>query len=99
MSEANKKPAARVTIYPVHATIWANLNKDGDTFYTTVFERRYRDRDGNWAGTQNFNTPDLLTLAKVADMAHSEIIRLRAADRKSPQQEEEPAGSEATEAA
>lgn len=88
----NKKPAARVTIYPITATIWRNENRDGEVFFSTAFERRYRDRDGKWAGTQNYGTDDLLVLAKVADLAHTEIVRLKSADRKTrPQEEEAPA--------
>ena len=81
MSDSNKKPAARVTLYPVTATIWRNEGKDGDAFYSTAFERRYRDKEGKWKGSSSFNSDELLLLAKVADLAHSEIVKLRTADR------------------
>ena len=80
MSDSNKKPAARVTLYPVTATIWRNENKDGETFYSTAFERRYKDREGNWKGATSFNSDELLLLAKVADLAHTEMLKLRTAD-------------------
>lgn len=88
MSDTNKKPAARVTLYPVTATIWRNENKDGETFYSTAFERRYKDKEGNWKGSTSFSSDELLLLAKVADLAHSEIVKLRAADRPAQSQQE-----------
>jgi hypothetical protein len=77
----SKKPAARVTLYPVTATIWRNEGKDGESFYSTAFERRYKDKEGNWKGSTSFNSDELLLLAKVADLAHTEVIKLRSADR------------------
>lgn len=43
-----------------------------------TFERRYKDANG-WASTHSYNPDDLLVLAKLADMAHTEISKLRAA--------------------
>jgi len=75
-----KKPAAKVSLYPVSAAIWANSNKKG-TFYSVTFERSYKDDAGKWQTSSTFNASDLLLLAKVADQAHSEIFKLRANDR------------------
>jgi len=85
MSDSNKKPAARVTLYPVTATIWRNESKDGETFYSTAFERRYKDKEGNWKGSTSFSSDELLLLAKVADLAHTEVVKLRTADRPAQQ--------------
>ena len=76
-----KKPAARVTLYPVSAAIWRNENGKGEAFYSVTFERSYKDDAGNWQGSSSFNLSELLLLAKVADRAHSEIYKLRASER------------------
>jgi hypothetical protein len=76
-----KKPAARVTLYPVTAAIWRNENGKGDAFYAVTFERSYKDDAGNWQSSGSFILGELLLLAKVADRAHSEIYRLRASER------------------
>ena len=81
MSE-NNKPAAKVSVYPVHATIWRNGN-----FYSVVFERSYKDKDGSWKRTNSFSGRDLLSLAKCADMAHTETERLRAQDSREASEE------------
>ena len=53
----------------------------GETFYNVTFERRYRDDANKWQSSSSFGMSDLLLLAKVADLAHSEIHRLRAAHK------------------
>ena len=83
-----KKPAARVTLHPVSAAIWRNQNPKG-TFYSVTFERSYKDDAGKWQTASTFNANDLLLLAKVADLAHSEIHRLRGKERQSDQSDDE----------
>jgi hypothetical protein len=82
-----KKPAAKITLYPVSAAIWRNQNPRG-VFYSVTFERRFKDDEGKWQSSSSFNANDLLLLAKVADQAHSEIFRLRANDRYAEQDED-----------
>ena len=77
----SKKPAAKVTLHPVSAAIWRNQNQKGDVFYSTTFSRNYRDDEGNWKSSDNFSANELLLLAKVADLAHTEIHKLRTSDR------------------
>ena len=77
----NKKPIARIALHPVSAAIWKNHGNLGDAFYSVTFERRYRNDSDKWQSSTNFNSNELLLLAKVADLAHSEIHRLRAADK------------------
>lgn len=85
-----KKPAAKVTLYPVTAAIWRNQNPSG-VFYSVTFERSFKDDAGKWQSASTFNANDLLLLAKVADQAHSEIFKLRAKDRQADQADEDAA--------
>ena len=85
MSDTQKKPAGRVYLHPIQAAIWRNESSDGIAFYSTTFERRYQDKEGKWQSTNSFSAEDLLLLAKVADLAHTEVVKLRAADRKAQQ--------------
>jgi hypothetical protein len=84
------KPAARVTMYPVTAAIWRN-ESNGRNFYSVSFERTFKDDAGNWKSTSSFNTQDLLLLAKVADQAHTEVVKLQAGDRQAQQPDEQAA--------
>jgi hypothetical protein len=85
-----KKPAARINLHPVSAAIWRNQHQKG-AFYSVTFERSYKDDSGNWQTATTFNSNDLLLLAKAADLAHSEVIKLRASDRTVDQSEVEAA--------
>ena len=78
MSDA-KKPASKVSMYPVTAAIWRNEGPKG-AFYSATFERTYK-KDGKYESSSSYSGSDLLILAKVADMAHTEIEKLRANDK------------------
>ena len=79
-----KKPAAKIVLYPVSAAIWRNQNQKG-AFYSVTFERSFKDDTGNYKSTDSFTASDLLLLAKIADQAHTEVLRLRALDRQAGQ--------------
>jgi hypothetical protein len=72
-----KPPVAKIRIGLLTATIWERITDNG-AFYSATFERRYRDANGDWHGTQSFDKSNLLTLAKLADQADTEIARLSA---------------------
>jgi hypothetical protein len=81
MSESKNEPAARVRMSTIQASIWRNESPDGKAYFSTTFERRYLDKDGKWKNSTSFSADELLLLAKVADLAHTEVIRLRSAER------------------
>lgn len=75
--EAAKPPVAKLRLGLLNANIWQRTTED-HTFYSVSFERRYRDAQGNWQSTHSYNSDDLLSLAKLADQAHSWIFNLHA---------------------
>ncbi|MCB9842520.1 MAG: hypothetical protein H6812_04610 [Phycisphaeraceae bacterium] len=75
-----QQPVAKVKIGLITAAIWANQTEKG-TLYNATIDRRYRDGNGDWKSSGSYGRDDLLTLAKVADLAHSKIVELAAADR------------------
>ena len=87
---SSKQPAARVNLHPVSAGIWRNQNTEGAVFYSVTIQRRYRDAQGNWKSSDSFNEGDLLLAAKVLDLAHTEISKLRASDRQAQKPEDQP---------
>jgi hypothetical protein len=84
------KPAAKVSLYPVTAAIWRNETAKGPAYSVTV-QRSYKDAEGNWKSSDSLNESDLLLAAKVLDLAHTEISKLRASDRQAQQPEEQAA--------
>ncbi len=85
----NNKPAARVNMHPVSAAIWRNENAKGETFYSVTVQRNYKDAEGKWKSSDSLNESDLLLAAKVLDLAHTEISKLRANDRMLQQPEDQ----------
>ncbi len=81
------QPIAKLSLFPITAAIWLN-EKDGKSWYSTKIERRYKDESGTWRSTDVFAPGDLLLVAKIADQAHSEIEKLKAADRQEQPSEE-----------
>jgi hypothetical protein len=87
----NNQPAAKINLYPVSAIVWRNISPKGGISYNISFEKSYKDAQGNYKSSASFSQAELLLVAKVADLAHSEIYKLRASDRGSEQSEEEAA--------
>ena len=75
-SETKKAPVFKLRVDLIIGSIWKNETDKG-TFYNVTFERRYRDGEGNWKSSHSYNTDDLLSLAKAADLAHTKIAQLR----------------------
>lgn len=82
------RPAAKISLFPITAAIWHN-EKDGRSFYSVNFQRSYKDEKGNWQNSESFGLSDLLLLAKLADLAHTEIYKLRGSDRQTQQPEDQ----------
>ena len=72
----NSKPAAELRIGAVKATFWEN-EAGGITRHNVTFSRLYRDGD-QWKTTHSFDFKNLLTLAKLADQAHTLIAERNA---------------------
>lgn len=78
-SEPAAPPVAKIRVGLVTASIWARDTEKG-RFYSVSFERRYRDKAGNWGTSHSYDEADVLALSKAADVAHTRILELRAAD-------------------
>ena len=72
----SNKPVADLRIGAVKATVWGN-EVGGITRHNVTFSRIYRDGD-QWKTTHSFGFNNLLTLAKLADQAHTLIAERNA---------------------
>lgn len=89
-ARVSDRPAAEVRLGRIKAVIWANAGEDGERWYTVQLVRLYRDGE-RWQSTHSFRRDDLLLVAKVADLAHSKVCELVAADAaREPAAEAEP---------
>ena len=76
-TEAAKPPVAKIRLGLLQASIWERSGEKG-SFHSVSFERRYRDSQGKWQSTHSYGADDLLSLAKLADQAHTQIANLQA---------------------
>ena len=58
----------------IRAAIWDSETTNG-TRHNMTFSRLYRDQQGNWGDWTSFGRDDLPLLWKVADCAHTWIMR------------------------
>ena len=72
-------PAHEVRLGSVKAAVWRNETETG-TRYNVTFERLYREGE-QWRSNSSFGRDDLLLLAKVADQAHTWIMKPEQPDR------------------
>ena len=72
------QPVHEIRLGAIKATIWENNTEAGTRHNVSVF-RLFKD-GGNWKQTTSFGRDDLLTLAKVIDLAHSWIYEFSKSD-------------------
>ena len=71
-----KPPVEKVRIGNIIANIWRNTSQSGGDYFTTSFERSYRDEQGQIKSTDSFGPADLPVVEKVADKALTRIMEL-----------------------
>lgn len=68
---AKQRPVHEVRLGRIKAAIWTNEGDNG-TWYNVTVSRNYKDGD-EWKSSTSFGRDELLTLAKVADLANTWI--------------------------
>ncbi len=76
-----EKPVAKIRMGVVAAAIWRNLDQEGRAWYSVTLERSYRDKSDDWQHTNSFGRNELLTVAKVANIAHSRVHEFESRDK------------------
>lgn len=75
-AESGKPPVAKLRDGLLNLAIWERETDNG-VFYNVTLERRYTNKDGEWASTQSLGEDDLLGMAELMRQAYREIKRLR----------------------
>ena len=87
------RPVAEIRVGRITATIWQNTPTDEGVFYSVHITRLFR-RGSTWDRTPAFGRDDLLTVAKVADLANTRIYELQnAIEFRNPQDDADAAGA------
>ena len=75
------KPAHKIRMGVLQVTIWRNHSEKGN-WYSVIPARGYKQGDDAWKETDSLGSDDLLTMAKLLDMAHTWIMHQQQADQK-----------------
>ena len=75
------KPAHKIRIGVLQVTIWRNQSEKGN-WYSVIPTRSYKQGDATWKETDSLGFDDLLTMAKLFDLAHTWIMHQQQADAK-----------------
>ncbi len=73
MSDTKNKPIREIRMGAIKASIWENRNDKG-VWHNVSLSRIYKSGD-EWKSTESFGRDDLLTVAKLADLAHTWIYK------------------------
>lgn len=74
------QPAHKIRIGILQVAIWRNHGERGD-WYSVIPSRAYKQENA-WKETDSLGFDDLLSMAKLLDLAHSWIIHQQLADAK-----------------
>jgi len=75
--KGDNKPEHKFVCGSISATIWNNVTqKDGKdvSFKNVVVERRYKDSNGAWKGTNSFRLNDLPKIILAAQLAYEYLV-------------------------
>jgi hypothetical protein len=81
MTKEKTKPSHKIRSGALSVTIWKQTNDKGD-WYSVSPSRTYK-QDDEWRDADSFGYDDLLTLAKLLDLAHTWILEQQQAGRES----------------
>jgi hypothetical protein len=70
--QASNKPAHRIRAGAIEIAIWRN-DSDKGPWYSVTPSRSYKQGE-EWKQSDSYGMDDLLTLAKLLDMAHTWIM-------------------------
>ncbi|MFH0900555.1 MAG: hypothetical protein V2A73_07990 [Pseudomonadota bacterium] len=72
-ADAKHRPEAKLKAGAITATIWKARDEKSKT-RLCVFERTYKDKDGNWANTSHFSAQDVAAVALLAKRAFDHMV-------------------------
>jgi hypothetical protein len=84
------KPAHKLRMGVLQVTIWRNHSEKGN-WYSVIPARSYKQGDDLWKETDSLGSDDLLTMAKLLDLAHTWIMHQQQADAKARRESQQAA--------
>ncbi|MBW2979875.1 hypothetical protein KY360_00480 [Candidatus Woesearchaeota archaeon] len=78
-ASTGNQPEKKFSTGALSATVWQNQGKskatgEAVTFRTVTFQRRYKDKEGNWQSTSNLRLNDLPRASLVLQKAYEYLV-------------------------
>tara|TARA_Y100000310_G_C20131191_1_gene555922 strand:- start:66 stop:317 length:252 start_codon:yes stop_codon:yes gene_type:complete len=67
-------PVKKFAAGGIHVAIWENAVSDGKSYYTVSMERRYKNKQDQWKGTNSFRIADLPKAIAALERAYEHLI-------------------------
>lgn len=97
-NSGHNKPLATYRDGRLKATLWANQNRDGDTYYSVNLAKVYEDRNGKLQETSSFSDTEVLRIAELGKEARTHALHLKreqSHERKNQQSHDQGQGRDA----
>ena len=69
-------PVKKFGVGGIQVAVWENKGKEGNGYYSVSFERRYKDKGGEWKSTTSLKANDLPKAILALEKAY-EFIALK----------------------
>lgn len=83
-SEGGNLPVVKESRGAIHVAVWENNHRmpDGKVFtrHRFVLERRYKDKQGNWQGTNSLELNDVPKATLALAAAYDRVLRMERED-------------------
>lgn len=73
--QKGNKPLEKFRSGSIEVAVWENTSKDGNKWYSISHKRGYKDADGNWKDSFNYNENDIPVLSLLLDKAY-EFVKM-----------------------
>ena len=83
-SKTGNRPAKEFRLGRVRASCWLNTNSKGESWYSIVLTRGYKDAEGQWKNSHSLGLDDLFIAAEVLKQAALWIHAERQGEHKAP---------------
>jgi hypothetical protein len=78
------RPVKEFRLGRVRVSLWANTNSKGESWFSAVLTRSYKDGEGNWKNSHSLGLDDLFVAGEVLKQAALWIFAERQGEHKAP---------------
>jgi hypothetical protein len=82
--QKGNRPAKEFRLGRIRCSVWGNTNSKGESWFSCVLTRSYKDAEGNWKNSHSLGLDDLFVAGEVLKQAALWIHAERQGEHKAP---------------